>query len=88
MEISANPASRKSFNKSTNTSSTTLSPSSNAAANKTFNKASQGAWEGKNVTASIFFGEDVFGGPDSAVGMGEFGGIDHFKNRTDYSISR
>lgn len=43
-------------------------------------------WGGDNTTSSAFGNEDVFGGSESALGVGVFGGMSHFALRTRVTI--
>ena len=72
--ISSNSFSKKSFTKSSGLSSRTFTKGSGFVS-RTFTKGTE-VWGGENLSGGNLAG-DIFGGPDSTFGIGEFGGISH-----------
>lgn len=86
LTVSSNSFSRKTFNEVSGSFTQTLLKSSNVAAKKTFT-AGENAWGGDNTTETAYGVDDMFGGPYSSYGLTPYGGIDHFKLRTQGTIT-
>ena len=82
---SGNQFTRHTFPSSSNASVDSIVPSSNTFGDINFSVV-YSVWKGDNIGGGAFGAEDPFG--VVSFGIGEFGGISHFKNRTSYSISR
>lgn len=87
MNISQNQFSQNSIPKSSNSQTSSITPSTNSFSVTQFTYGAN-PWSGPNVTGNAFGNEDLFGGPNSVFGVGEFGGLNHYKNRTNYTITR
>lgn len=87
MNISANQFTKKSFRTGSGTPTDGIVPvSTNVATRRQIQKGGNG-WVGPNINSSGYGPEDLFGGPFSTFGVGEFGGISHFANRTSYRFT-
>lgn len=86
LTVSSNSFSAKTFNTVSGTFMQTLLKSANTSAKKTFKKG-ENAWGGDNTTESAYGVDDMFGGPFSTYDETPYGGIDHFRLRTQGTIS-
>ena len=87
MRISGNQFTRQSFNTKTGSFTTFLKTSANTFTNRVFLK-SVNTFQGDNTTESAYGVDDMFGGPNSTYGETPYNGIDHFKLRPKYDITR
>lgn len=83
MKVSTNQSAKRNFSKGINNPTKTFNRSTHIATRTNFQKSAN-AVSGENLASSPFGSEDIFGGPFSSFGQGEFGGISHFKLRTPY----
>lgn len=86
MRVSTNQSTKKTFNTGANPFTSSITRSNNQSTKKIFRMGTNPI-EGVNLASSPFGSEGVFGGPFSSFGDGEFGGLSHFKLRTEYTHS-
>lgn len=83
MTRSGNSFAKVSVTKGSGSFTGDITPSSNVFAADSF-QGNTKAWEGDNLTSDALFDDVLSGTP---FGIGEFGGLAHFKNVTQPTIS-